>query len=422
MLDIDMTNRLYPEGLCYSVGPPPDARNDECLICVLPFTSEQPILTHKSCGNSFCAPDLLEWTLQSSSGTSCPMCRGDLGDPRPPNYDPTLALNVLLREGITDMPFIVDPEAFDRTPLRNRLVSTRVFTVESIDLGTDVFHPAMIGYSNPKGIEDLRQRRNTLNAFNARRAMLEAKDAAKEILLYWNETRGIRFVQEYMVPEFDTHTSIFCPVQPVIRITTELEVLREETIECRVEFPDNDQPAPGWWLKRTLRSSELLSLPNVDWTGAYLVRGIMSIHPSPTDQPYAGVQWALWQTNDPVTPVLVAMPRFPIGHTSDGRVQRRFWITTGQLIFPATVPQTPLGDQAMQHDPQLYDWRDCFEDEPEHGLPRTILETDVGESASYISSNPTTDGDGEPGPRNDGEDDIGKGSANTINDGNNDAS
>jgi hypothetical protein len=306
--------------------------------------------------HSFCAEDILRWSQQHGNDNTCPMCRQALGELRPANYNPDLALTILLRDGLTDLPWIVGQDALFKMPLSERLVSHKYLHVTEVCTEYTRYHQAQIGARHlgnahvclDSGCKDLEADRY---------ARTLAWDAALQIMQYWRDERGVRLLQELQFPEVDTQARIFMPVEPEIVVFNHLEELRSITDNCRLEFERlGINPPPGWWLKRALDSRQLLSMHSLrNDNKTEVVRRAENDHE---------VRWVLWQPNSPNETTLYAVPRFPVSTGAaryGGNLVWAFNDAGGEPIQSVSAQE----NKAANSDPELYDFRTCFSDQYE---------------------------------------------------------
>lgn len=343
MSTTDFSKRLVPESCAYSLGPAEIARNTECNICTLAMDADKPVLTHKACRNAFCAEDLLDWMSSAGVEARCPMCREDLGLLRPVIYDPALAMTMLLRNGIPDMRLLVGNKAFSDVPLSTRLVNPGFLSIETPDLASATFHPALIGCGSPEWLSDIRTGIIPADDPKLKKFMRDSRKAAHQAIQTW-EMKGILWVERYMVPEWDPHTTLLCPVDPPIEVAFSIDEVREFMSERREVVRSRGDDfffPPGSWLKRTLATHELQGMLTVRKN--VVIDGLLD---SALDD---HVEWKLWQTNDPNQPLLFAVPVVP--YFKDVPEPRSFLDAKGNLVASVSdISQHP----DMQADPDLY--------------------------------------------------------------------
>ena len=322
-----------------------------CPICVIDYEEHDPVITHKSCHQSFCYGDnscLLTWIdfTQTNVSASCPLCREPLGHLRDSRnkiwlVDSLDALRNIVgndtfmteplaehSHGLVNSEYIIQDNAHEASAgdcpylrhhvhngewcpvnLRNVLFeadqtgqlialgdTTAVNAVAEFDMLASLHgepHAIQLALSNPFVSNKLSLRRQQ-----------KAREDASRLLYRLNSSSGVRFYEAYKFVEFDPSITFYLPSYPSLRALGSITELRQ-VVSAGVATTEYSQT--GEWLlnPEVYTTDELHSRFNIDasdgYTG-YLLDNLSS---------HSDLEgWAVFRTDDMSFDMLFAIPRF----------------------------------------------------------------------------------------------------------------
>ena len=391
------TNQLVPTGCQLLTGAAisKNTRHDECPICGESLQAKGAAIVHKDCGNAYCIHDCMEW-IQHFQHSSCPSCRGALGEPRPQGYEPTRERIYLVRNGVSEVMSVVGRAIFGATQMQDRLVTSSL-ALGDINVTVLNFHLAMLGgniqdlYITPgevAGIPDSRPMPSSTSIYQQQALRVANANFSSRILTGWADCYGVRECRELMFPEFSPHTRFLLPRPRLITVVPDLNALRDFQYEWRQRYAGHAESLiPGRWLKQVLSTNQLLLWLRPNQTEAMAAARLVD-QSTPLD-----LDWVLYETYSEPDDLVCAVPRTKVSLPTFNPATNEemaleescfFDAVGGGLLFSnRIVPEAPH----VRSDPELYNYAEALGNHFEHTLFATRPVMQGSRIASYAVSN-----------------------------------
>lgn len=319
----------------YSVGPGERGRS-QCLVCLVEIDAATQTLTHESCGNTMCRLCLEKWATSFTDGIqpTCPFCRGLLRDPN------QVRIHIYPVESHDELERMFGHEIFLTGRLSNRQVSLNTLDPsaahESLSVTSEEYWQDSYQLGDGTGIaaypcsaanlcamalahnwssdqtaaqaEQNRARQSALTTVH-----ISASARVSQMFSDWT-TAGVRYVEEYIFPEFDEDTRFYVPLLPYVTVVSSINALRRIVRDSRITA---DVAQEAHWLPNTYPSDTIVSWLRDDDEESKLLLAIIHREHS--------IRWALWNDNNCDHHTLYAVPFVCPGVgflTDDGCIER----------------------------------------------------------------------------------------------------
>jgi hypothetical protein len=244
---------------------------------------------------------MLQWHAIRKNQT-CPACRGELGNNLiAPGYDNGIKKLYLALDGLEELRALVGTDVFERVGLSERFVCMR--TIRELERTRDIADARLAMRRNltcmqetggPSGLQE-----HVLQSKATR-----IKDA---ILRHWKTERGISRVNEYRFLERQANVSCYVPVEPIIRVFSNIEDLIHHVNTRERYVPLEPRPRKGFWLPKCLTT---LTLKKMLKEGYEQSMSIMThVDSRNIGCPKYSTEWAFYCPNDDFDNMIFSCPR-----------------------------------------------------------------------------------------------------------------